>query len=164
MTACRISSSGERKDPGRRRRRPPRRSLRKATFVLARLDANGSFDPSLGSGVVVRTATAPGNADDEIFAALQSDAKLTQPANACNRRPRAMCVSPATRRATPTRPAARGPGLIRPSAKPGTSLAHTPRRNRERPNRVEGDPEGGNPRFPLNGIAGAGFEPATSGL
>jgi uncharacterized delta-60 repeat protein len=46
-------------------------------FLVARFNADGSLDPSFGAGGIVRTPTAPGNADDEIFEiALQSDAKL----------------------------------------------------------------------------------------
>ena len=46
-------------------------------FLVARFNANGSLDTSFGTGGIVRTSTAPGAADDEIFEiALQSDAKL----------------------------------------------------------------------------------------
>jgi uncharacterized delta-60 repeat protein len=48
-----------------------------ADFLVARFTPDGSLDPSFGSGGIVKTSTAPGNADDEIFEiALQSDAKL----------------------------------------------------------------------------------------
>jgi uncharacterized delta-60 repeat protein len=46
-------------------------------FAIARYNADGTLDSSFGTGGIVKTATAPGNADDEIFEiALQSDAKL----------------------------------------------------------------------------------------
>lgn len=46
-------------------------------FLVARFNADGSLDASFGTGGIVRTSTAPGAADDEIFEiALQSDAKL----------------------------------------------------------------------------------------
>ncbi|HEY6068345.1 MAG TPA: hypothetical protein VIU81_06580 [Gaiellaceae bacterium] len=46
-------------------------------FLVARFNAGGSLDASFGTGGIVRTSTAPGAADDEIFeVALQSDAKL----------------------------------------------------------------------------------------
>jgi uncharacterized delta-60 repeat protein len=46
-------------------------------FLVARFNSDGSLDPSLGNGGIVKTSTAPGTADDEIFEiALQSDAKL----------------------------------------------------------------------------------------
>jgi uncharacterized delta-60 repeat protein len=48
-----------------------------ADFLVARFNPDGSLDPSFGEGGIVKTSTAPGNADDEIFEiALQSDAKL----------------------------------------------------------------------------------------
>jgi uncharacterized delta-60 repeat protein len=46
-------------------------------FMVARYNSDGSLDGSFGTGGIVVTPTAPGNADDEIFAiGLQSDAKL----------------------------------------------------------------------------------------
>jgi uncharacterized delta-60 repeat protein len=46
-------------------------------FAIARYNVDGTLDSSFGTGGIVKTATAPGNADDEIFEiALQSDAKL----------------------------------------------------------------------------------------
>jgi uncharacterized delta-60 repeat protein len=46
-------------------------------FLVARFNADGSLDASFGTGGIVRTSTAPGAADDEIFeVALQRDAKL----------------------------------------------------------------------------------------
>lgn len=45
--------------------------------MLVRYNPDGSLDGSFGSGGIVVTPTAPGNADDEIFAiGLQHDAKL----------------------------------------------------------------------------------------
>jgi uncharacterized delta-60 repeat protein len=46
-------------------------------FLVARFNPDGSLDPSFGTSGIVKTSTAPSNADDEIFEiALQSDAKL----------------------------------------------------------------------------------------
>jgi uncharacterized delta-60 repeat protein len=59
-------------------------------FLVARFNPDGSLDPSFGTGGIVKTSTAPGNADDEIFEiALQSDAKLIASGE---------CVQPATGR------------------------------------------------------------------
>jgi uncharacterized delta-60 repeat protein len=59
-------------------------------FTVARYNVDGTLDGSFGSSGIVRTSTAPGSADDEIFEiALQSDAKLVASGE---------CVQPATGR------------------------------------------------------------------
>jgi uncharacterized delta-60 repeat protein len=59
-------------------------------FLVARYNPDGSPDQSFGTGGIVRTSTAPGTADDEIFEiALQSDGKLVAAGE---------CVQPATGR------------------------------------------------------------------
>ena len=61
-------------------------------FMLARYNPDGSLDDSFGTGGIVVTPTAPGTADDEIFAiGLQSDAKLVAAGD---------CVQPSTGRDT----------------------------------------------------------------
>lgn len=61
-------------------------------FMVARYNADGSLDGSFGTGGIVVTPTAPGNADDEIWAiGLQHDANLVAVGD---------CVQPSTGRDT----------------------------------------------------------------
>lgn len=65
-------------------------------FMVARFRPNGTLDTTFGRGGIAVTPTAPGQADDEIFAMKLQDPDSSPAVSATSPRPVATCASPDT--------------------------------------------------------------------